>query len=139
MGKKRGGLFSGTNKGDNNARPGKIELLDCQFGGEKCKEHLSVVNENYLEFQEYRKGKEYEKSIAALKNAFDKTTELQEDSCLKCAALFRATITESLENIHDELQRMSTGIFKTKRYESSCIEARNVLNEFQEKRSSDSY
>lgn len=72
-----------------------------------------------MKFQEYRHRKDYKESIAALKDAFDKTIELQENPCLKCAALFRATITESLENVHDELQSMSTGIFKLKRYESS--------------------
>ncbi|MGM0620663.1 MAG: hypothetical protein ACQETJ_06440 [Bacteroidota bacterium] len=139
MGKKRNGLLSGSDKGDKNSWPCKIELLNCRFGGEKCKEHLEVVNENYLKFQEYRQRKDYKESIAALKDAFDKTIELQEDPCLKCAALFRTTITESLENVHDELQSMSTGIFKLKRYESSRIEARNLLNEFQKELSSDKY
>jgi len=139
MGKTRRGLFSGTAKGDENSNPNKIELQDCQFGGEKCKEHLSVINENYLKFQEYRHRKDYKESIAALKDAFDKTIELHDDPCLKCAALFRDTITESLENVHDELQGMSTGIFRKKRYEPSRLEARYVLDEFQKELSTDTF
>ncbi|SHI65241.1 hypothetical protein SAMN05444280_104115 [Tangfeifania diversioriginum] len=139
MGKSRRGLFSGTAKGDDSSSPNKIELQDCQFGGEKCKEHLSVINENYLKFQEYRHRKDYKESIAALKDALDKTIELKEYPCLKCAALFQNTIIESLENVHDELQDMSTGIFSKKRYESSRREARDVLDEFQKELSTDTF
>ncbi|RIH65625.1 hypothetical protein D1164_08130 [Mariniphaga sediminis] len=112
-----------------NGQSAKIEVMDCQNNGEKCKEHLAVINENYLESYQYLEGKNFRESIASLKNAFEKTHELQDTTCLKCAQLFRDTITESLEDIRDELQKMSTGIFKTKRYQSSYDEACDVLEE----------
>jgi hypothetical protein len=109
----------------------KIELLSCPRKEMMCKEHLSLVNKCYVEAEHYRKEKDYERSIDTLKSAFYKTTELVDQSCSKCAELFRSTITESLENVHCELEKMSTGIFSKKRYQSSYLMADNILKEFE--------
>jgi hypothetical protein len=102
----------------------KIELLVCQSGGYKCKEHLSVINECYLEANNYHFEKDYLNSIKSLKRAFFSTTQLNEESCVKCAALFRSTIAQSIENINGELHNMTTGLFRKKRllpsYKASC-------------------
>ncbi len=108
----------------------KIELLDCQLNGKNCKNTLPKINNYFLESDRYYRDKDFQKSIEALKNAFYTTAELQETPCIKCAELFRSTITQSLENIHDELRKMSTGLFRTKRYQLSFKEAEKVLKEF---------
>lgn len=114
-----------------NNKQDKIELLSCPGKGMICKEHLSVVNKCYVESEHYQREKDYTKSIETLKSAFYKTTELVESPCNKCATVFRSTITESMENLHVELEKMSTGIFGKKRYQSSYIMADTVLREFE--------
>lgn len=108
----------------------KIELLSCPHGGKSCDKHLSAINGNFVESRSFRKDKDYTRSIYALKSAFVKTSELKDSKCIQCTDLFRATITQSLEKIHDELQGMSTGLFKTDKYRASYLLAENVLNDF---------
>ncbi len=108
----------------------KIELLSCPSGGMSCKEQLSVINNRFLESYGYHRDKNYTGSIESLKSAFDETKDLKESRCTNCAKLFRSTITESLEKIHDELKEMSTGIFKTKKYQASYVMAGNTLRNF---------
>ena len=123
--------FSASDAEYLNEKQDKIELLSCPRNGRICHEHLAVVNKCYVESDHYRKEKDYERSIDTLKNAFFKTTELVESPCSKCATLFRSTITESLENIHSELESMSTGIFGKKRYQTGYQHAVKVLREFE--------
>jgi hypothetical protein len=108
----------------------KIELLSCPHGGKSCNEHLSSINGNFVESRGFRKDKDYTRSIYALKSAFAETSELKDSKCIKCADLFRTTITQSLEKIHDELQGISTGLFKTDTSKASYLLAENVLNDF---------
>lgn len=111
----------------------KIELLGCPFGGNTCKNQLAVINNNYSESARHQQEKNYQKAIELLKSAYYKTHELQKSSCVKCAAMFRTTITQSLEDMHKELERMSTGIFRNKRYYGVYVEAGNVLKELSQK------
>jgi len=108
----------------------KIELLNCQSGGRNCKSHLSLINQKYSYAHESLIEKDYKNSINALKDAFYIATEIHESSCLSCAAFFRTTLTESLEKINKELHKMTSGVFKKKRYEPIYIESCNVLEEF---------
>lgn len=110
----------------------KIELLSCPLDGINCKEHRMVINRDFYESQDYLLNKDYPRSILALKNAFHKTAELQKASCLNCAELFRNTITQSLENIHDDLHLMSTGMFGNNRFHSSLELAGSVLKEMKQ-------
>lgn len=123
--------FSASDAEYLNEKQDKIELLSCPRKGIICQEHLAVVNKCYVESDHYRKEKDFESSIDTLKDAFYKTTELVESPCLKCATLFRLTITESMENMHFELKKMSTGIFGKKRYQTSYLYAGKVLSEFE--------
>jgi hypothetical protein len=108
----------------------KIELLSCPHGGKSCDKHLSAINGNFVESRSFRKDKDYTRSIYALKGAFAETLELKDSKCTNCADLFRSTITQSLEKIHDELHVMSTGLFKTDKFRASYLLAENVLNDF---------
>jgi len=114
-----------------NANQDKIQLVSCPGKEMICKEHLAVVNKCYVESVQFRRDKNFQQSIEALKNAFYKTTELEDEPCSKCAVLFRSTITESMENIHGELKKMTTGIFGKKHYQPSFILAENTLKEFE--------
>lgn len=104
----------------------------CQAGGHNCKEHLSVINECYQEAGNYHVEKDYLSSIESLKCAFSKTADLNQESCMNCARLFRTTITQSLENINDELYTLTTGLFRKKRYQKSYFASREVLNEIKQ-------
>jgi len=110
----------------------KIELLVCQAGGHNCQEHLSVINECYLEANYYHFDKDYLNSIESLKSAFFKTTDLNQESCVNCAKLFRTTITRSLENINGELKNLTSGFLNKKRYHRSYQASCDVLNEIKQ-------
>ena len=109
----------------------KIELVNCPIKEMMCKFHLSAINRSYLQSEQYHKEKDYNRSIDTLKSAFDKTNELMDLPCTRCARLYRSNIVESLENIHDELERMSTGIFGNKRYQSSYLKVDKFLKKFE--------
>ena len=111
-------------------RQDKFEMVSCQFNGKFCKEVRSHLNTNYSNAFKYLQYKEFDKSINALEDAFDKTSELQGSACFSCASFFRSSIAESVENIHDDLASMSHGFFRTNKYESSCKRAKVVLDEF---------
>lgn len=124
-------LFSSSKKDaeHNKGQQNKFEVLTCNVLGGSCKEHLVVINEYYLEANKYHLEKDYLNTIESLKNAFFRTNQLNENSCVKCANLFRSTITESIENIHGELQNLTTGLFRKKRYQRSFLASREVLSE----------
>jgi hypothetical protein len=123
--------FSETETENFNVKKEKIEVVSCPRKEMVCKEHLSVVNKCYNESELYRRERDFQRSIDILKSAFYKTTELKELPCSKCAVLFRSTITESLKNIHDELGKMTTGIFGNNRYQYSFNMAVEVLKELE--------
>ena len=110
-------------------RPNKFEMVSCPKKERNCKNYLKEINNRYLESEIYRENKEYQNSIAALKNAFNYTTELKESPCNKCAEFFQTNIVQSLESIHHEIHKMSVGLFRTKRYNLSYLIAGDVLNE----------
>jgi hypothetical protein len=110
----------------------KIELLSCPNESKSCTKQLSSINVSFVESNIYRKDKDFTRSIEALKGAYHKTTELKDAACRKCVGLFKNTITQSLENIYEELEGMSTGFFKTKKYQASYMLANKVLKDFRE-------
>jgi hypothetical protein len=122
-------ILSIQNNPKNKQNENKIELLSCNSGAENCKEHLLIINRCYVEANTFHQEKDYLNSIESLKNAFLMSCDLRHDSCSECANLFRATITKSLENINDELYRLTTGILKNKRYIKSYKESCAVLND----------
>lgn len=107
----------------------KFELVNCPRQGKNCEEHRSVINNKYYLSEQYRRDKDYQKSIYSLKCAYYKANELTDPPCAKCGEVFRSSIIKSLENIQDELKKMTVGIFKTRRYMSSYIESATVLEE----------
>ena len=108
----------------------KIELVSCPHGGKICDKHLAAINGSFVESKAYRKDKDYTRSIYSLKAAYVIASDLKEEKCAKCSGLFRSTINQSLEIIHNELHGMSTGLFKTKKYLASYTLAETVMDEF---------
>lgn len=107
----------------------KIILVSCPIDGNDCKEHRRLINQDFSASQNYFLNKDYSRSILALKNAFYKANELQESSCLNCAKMFRHSITQSLENIHNDLNYMASGFFGNQKFQSSLMLAGNILKE----------
>ena len=107
----------------------KIEIVRCLREGKDCEEHRVIINREFNESHSYLLNKEYSMSILALKSAYYKTHELKESSCINCAEMFRSTITESLECIHNDLHRMTNGFLRTNRFQSSYELAGIVLKE----------
>ena len=110
----------------------KIELLNCDSINKKCQMHLKLVNNSFKISDVCRRDKNFSHAVEVLKSAYITTFELTEPSCIKCGELFRSTISESLENIHSELRKLSGGIIKRKRFQSSYQFADNVLNELKD-------
>jgi hypothetical protein len=108
---------------------GKIELINCPGGGNVCKKHLETINQSFIDSTKHQQDKNYLRAIELLKDAYHATEDLQLEPCIKCAMMFRTTITRSVEEIHSELHKMSTGLFRNKRYKSVYLEAENVLKE----------
>ncbi|MDO8929825.1 MAG: hypothetical protein Q7W54_12665 [Bacteroidota bacterium] len=109
-----------------------IELVSCRFDGTNCMAQRALINKKMLTLRRLWLNKNYEHSIAELKSAFYNTDELDQSTCLQCAKLFRSTITRSLENIHEDLHKMTTGFFNIQHYQSHYELATNVLKEFKE-------
>lgn len=107
----------------------KIELADCPLKVMMCEVHLTSIYLSLLETEKYRTLKKYEKSIETLKNAFDKTTELQNNPCTKCANHYRSNIIEKMETIIDEIRNNSNGIFRKKIQHPTYIKALEILRE----------
>ena len=109
----------------------KIELVGCKQVFKSCDSVISVINENYKEVERLRYDKDFFRAINTLKDSFDKTYKIQGKTCRSCGNILRSVIADSLENIHDELKSMSTGIFRTKRFQSSYLFAQETLTEFE--------
>ena len=123
--------FSETETEYLNDKKEEIELVSCPLKDMMCKFNLISVNKSYAQSEEYHKDKDFYMAIETLKIAFNKTTELMGYPCSRCVQLYRSNIVESLENIHGELGKMSTGIFGDKSYQTSYLKAGSVLKEFE--------
>jgi|JFJP01.2.fsa_nt_gi hypothetical protein len=109
-----------------------INLESCNFNGLVCKRNRELINNKMHASQNFWRNKNYQLSIDELKEAYRNTTELSQPSCQQCAILFRSVITQSMENIHKDLQKMSTGFFNGNSYKSNYELATNVLKEFKD-------
>jgi len=123
--------FSTTESEYFNDAQDKFKLVNCPIQGKHCIKQLPSINKSYLEAEQYRRNKEFHPAINTLKRAYFTTLELKEPGCSKCVDLFQSSITQSLEEIKDELHKMSIGWFKTKRYESSYLMSGKVLRELE--------
>ena len=110
----------------------KFEIERCAINGENCKNQLSEINKSYLISNQSNQNKDYSNAIDALKKGFYKSCELNDPVCMNCSKMFRSTITQSIENIHNELENITSGLFGAKRYVNSYLMACNTLNELKQ-------
>lgn len=110
-------------------KTGFIELESCPTGGIICTKPLSFINKKMHVSRTYWLNKDYQRAIEELKIAYHKTFEINQSDCQPCAVLFRSTIIKSLESIHEDLLKMTSGIFKADRFKPSLDMAISVLAE----------
>ncbi|KAF0238098.1 MAG: hypothetical protein FD181_1306 [Prolixibacteraceae bacterium] len=122
-------LISQINTLHSNQIQAKIELADCPLKAMMCEVHLYSIHISLLETEKYRTEKKYEKSVESLKSAFDKTTELQNNPCTKCANHYRPNIIETMETIINELYSNSNSIFRKKNQNPTHTRAVGILRE----------
>ena len=133
-------LFKGKKNDIGSNKDDKFNFVNCSVGGYYCKRNiLPEINRYYKESNVYRINKEYQKSIEFLQKAFLITQELRESCCAECVIFFQNNITETLENIRDELNEMSTGFFSTRRYKNIYIKLGDILMKLDIIGNNDSY
>ncbi|MEZ5106042.1 MAG: hypothetical protein R2757_16200 [Draconibacterium sp.] len=120
-----------------NGEQNKIELVSCKANGHRCKSHLQIINESWSESIRLRRDKDYAKSVDILKRAYYATFDLNQDTCVKCAELFRTIIFESIEGTYKELDRLSKGFFKKKHFQTSHKIVGDILEELKNVKKSD--
>lgn len=108
----------------------KFEVLICPNNKKDCVPQLPLINQYFNDSQVFCINKDYHSTIENLRHAYEITFEIKDPACLKCADIFRSTIISSLENIHSDLQKMTSGWFKANRYRSSLELVTQVLKEY---------
>jgi hypothetical protein len=106
-----------------------IHLESCPENGDNCQAHRAVINECLKNSFNFFLQSHYEQAINELQTAFNQTLDMEQETCAKCAELFRLRITSSLEQIQGELQKMTTGFFKSNRHKPTLEYATRVINE----------
>lgn len=123
--------LSNKEEKNNGSMQEPFELVSCPRGGKNCVGSRAAINESVIASRKYLLNKEYNESINELRNAFQQTNNMQEPVCQQCVQLFQTTIIQSVEQIHKDLHRMTTGIFKAKRYRPALHYATEILEELQ--------
>lgn len=105
----------------------KIEFTGCKLSGKGCLNYLPKINDHFREADLFFRDRDFNRAIDALEKAWYKAGELKEPDCQRCSLFFQATVIQSLESIHNELERMTKGIFGTNRYQSCYIKTDDLL------------
>lgn len=105
----------------------KIEYTGCKLSGEHCLRYLPQINNYFRESEQFFRVKDFNRAINSLEYAYNVAEEIQGPECQKCVMFFKATVIQSLESVHSELEKMTKGIFSTKRYQPSCLKAEGLL------------
>lgn len=129
----KGWIFSRTKaSGERNGEREPIQFVSCQFNGSRCVHQRNKINQCLFKSHDSFIDKEYDDSIEELKAAYTETLEISGSPCANCAQLFRHRITQSMEQIHGELERMTTGFFRWDCHKPSYELASTTINEFRE-------
>ena len=118
MGAERRGrfIFQGRDEDYKISKKDKFELVSCSVDGIYCKNILPEINELYARSELAHINKEYQKSAELLQSAYIKTLALKKPVCTQCVDFFQTSITETMENMQEEVYDMSEGFFHTKHY-----------------------
>lgn len=129
----KGWIFSRLK--NNREKRGKyepLEFVSCPYNGSKCTHERSVINKCLLNSYDFFADRQYDDSIDELKTAFNATIDIKGSPCSQCAQLFRARITQSMETVHGELYRMTTGFFRWDELKPSYEFADAVIQDFRQ-------
>lgn len=114
----------------------KFELISCPLKGAYCDVLRPELNRKYADSQLYIRNRQFVQAMSELKSAYYKTYDLPGAPCGKCAAFFRSELMDSMENMKDELKRMSSGWFKNNRYKPVYEEVKSSVNELKSEKDS---
>jgi hypothetical protein len=106
-----------------------LQLESCPDGGTKCLSQRAVINECMQLSRIHIENKNYTEVISSLKKAFDSTFDLDFKPCVSCAVFFRNLIFNALKKSEKELEKMTSGIFRKKKYGYYLVEVRKMLND----------
>lgn len=95
----------------------KFTLVSCNINNSHCHYVLKDINRLYAESELARINNEYLRSVDFLQEAYNKTRELNESSCIKCVNLFQSNINQTLKIMKDELNKMSHGLLGSRNYQ----------------------
>jgi len=105
-----------------------IQLVSCPANGSVCTQNLTEINRLLSTAQQSRFSKEYGRSVFKMKEALKVADDIKAGHCANCASLFRKTILTSMDNVKDELEDMSKGLFSF-RYRESFKQVSLLVNE----------
>lgn len=105
----------------------KITLEKCPNGGFHCQEILKLINDLFSSADQCIANKEYFKALELKEKAFITTSSIKNEKCLPCGNLFRQMIYESVQENSRDLEKMTTGIFKKKKYLPHLRKSREIL------------
>lgn len=110
----------------------KIEVKSCKKNQMACIIYLPEINRFLKESDIFYRERDFNRSVEALENAYNKTLELHQAECFKCAELFRETIIDTLEVISAELQEMGKGLFSSGRYRMCTLKVNKILKSYKD-------
>ncbi|HZH73702.1 MAG TPA: hypothetical protein VFD91_14490 [Mariniphaga sp.] len=108
----------------------KIEFTGCKTSNHTCLDFLPIINDLFRESERFHRIKNFDQALNSLDQAFKTASEIKDSNCQQCSLFFKATIIQSIENLHNELSRMRSGWFATHRYDSSYFKAEAMLKKF---------
>lgn len=127
----KGWIFSRTKaRREKNGECEPIQFVSCQFNGSKCVNQRNKINQCLFKSHDSFVDREYDDSMEELKTAYTETLDILGSPCASCAQLFRHRITQSMEQIHGELEQMTTGFFRWDCHKPSYEVASTMINEF---------
>lgn len=127
-------LFSFFEREENHLQEDKdhIQLVSCPLNGVNCAEHRKEINQSLLLAQKCRMDKEYHRSIGEIKEAYYMASSLSGEGCSQCAQLFQQTILNSLKQMTQDLEKMSSSKLRGSRFQGSYLNAANTLLELEQ-------
>lgn len=99
-----------------NKKQDNIQLLSCPQGGNNCMDLLKRINDYLFEANQHRMNKNYIQALKLKDRAFKETIILEGEHCFPCADLFRKFILNSVSEYISELDKMSRGFLKRRRF-----------------------
>ena len=109
-------LYRDVNNDYTISKEEKFKLVSCSMNGIFCKDILPEINKLYAAAGLAYINKDYYESAELLQAAYVKTLVLRETACERCAEFFQTSITNTMEDMQEEVYALSVGLFQKKYY-----------------------